>query len=110
MAEEAAALIGDRFGADRGEAEVVVGFVEGRTAKADCRQPIDHLRQLDLIGDRQHDEVTSVVGLKAVARFKTSVTNLHDLIGQTAYRREPVRRDSEAKSTDQAWLTTSVSE
>jgi len=35
MAENASALIGDGFGADRGEAEVVVGFVEGRTSNVD---------------------------------------------------------------------------
>lgn len=82
MAKEAAALIGDGFGADRGEAEVVVGFVEGRTPNADRRQPIDHLRQLNLIDDRQHDEMTTVVGLKMATRLKAGVTDLDNLIGQ----------------------------
>ena len=53
--KEAAALIADRFGADRGEAEIVVGFVEGRTPNVDRRQSIDHLRQLDRISYYQDD-------------------------------------------------------
>ena len=75
-------MIRDRSGADGREAEVVVWLVEGRTSNADRGQSIDRLRQLDLVCHSQHDEVTTVIGLKAVARFKTSVTNLHDLIGQ----------------------------
>jgi len=43
-------------------------------------QPIDGLRQLDLIGDRQHDEMTIAVRLKTTTRFKTGVTDLNDLI------------------------------
>ena len=82
MTEEATSLIADGFSADRGQAEIVIGFVEGRTLKVDRRQPIDYLRHLDLIGDRQYDEMTIACGLKAAARLKTSVTNLHDLIGQ----------------------------
>jgi hypothetical protein len=75
-------MIADRFGADSREAKVVVGFVEGCTAKADCRQPIERLRQLDLISHRQHDEMTTVIGLKAAARLQTGMTDLHDLIRQ----------------------------
>ncbi len=53
MAKEASLMIADRLGADRGETEVVIGFVEGRTPNADRGQPIDHLRQLDLFSHCQ---------------------------------------------------------
>ncbi len=86
MAKEVTALIGDGFSADRGETEVVIGFVEGRAPNADRGQPIDHLRQLDLIRHRQHDEVTASVSVKAAARLKTGVTDLHDLIRQREIR------------------------
>lgn len=82
MTKEATARIGDGFGANRGEAKIIVGFVEGRTPNVDRGQPIDRLRQLDLISHRQHDEMTTIIGLKAATRFETSVTDLYDLIGQ----------------------------
>jgi hypothetical protein len=50
-------LIDDGFSADRRETEIVVGFGEGRTVNVDLGQPIDHLRQLDLIRYHQHDEM-----------------------------------------------------
>ena len=48
MSKEAAALIADRFGADRGEAEIVVGFVEGRAPHVERRQSIDRAREPDI--------------------------------------------------------------
>ena len=82
MTEEVTSLIADGFSADRGKAEIVIGFVKGRTTDVNRSQPIDHLRHLDLIGDRQYDEMTIACGLKAATCFQAGMTDLHDLIGQ----------------------------
>ncbi len=44
MAKEAPLMIADGFGADRGEAAIIIGFVEGRTPHVDRGQSIDDLR------------------------------------------------------------------
>jgi hypothetical protein len=82
VSEEPSSLIADRFGADGRETEVIVRLAKGCTADVDRGQPIERLSQLDLINDRQHHKMTTVVGLKATACFETGVTDLHNLIGQ----------------------------
>ena len=57
-----------------------------RTPNVDRSQPIDRLRQLARLCDRQHDETTPVVEVKTAACLKGGVVDLDDLIGQRIWQ------------------------
>ncbi|CAG0935112.1 hypothetical protein TFLX_03940 [Thermoflexales bacterium] len=56
--------------------------MEKRTAHADRFCPLNCEAQFAFIRHLEHDEVTTILRLKAASGLKTGMPDLHDLIGQ----------------------------